>query len=78
MPEDSVTNSKIAEILDLLIDGEWHELEETRATSGIQQTQFLKVVEFLKEYGFIVMDETGAKIKLDKTAQVFLTQTAIS
>jgi hypothetical protein len=49
-----------------------------RLTTGIEQTQFLKVVEFLKEYGFIVVDEMGTRTKLDKTAQVFLTQTATS
>ncbi len=40
--------------------------------------EFRQITSFLKEYNFIVSDETGKAIKIEETARRFLTHTANS
>jgi hypothetical protein len=47
---------------------------QRRAT--IDKDHFQWITDFLKEYNFIVVDETKKKIKLNKIAQKFLSQAA--
>ena len=68
--------SKIADVLETLSDGKWHKFEEIQRELEMDEDQFHSVTEFLKEYGFILMDETKRKAKLDKTTQRFLAQPA--
>ncbi len=76
MEEKSTTSSKIAEILELLSDGKWRMLEEIQQKTKVDREQIQQIIEFLKEYDFVVLDETEKKIRLNKLAQKFLTQTA--
>ena len=69
------TSSKIAEILELLSDGKWRMLEEIQQKTKVEREQIQQIIEFLKEYDFVVLDETEKKIRLNKLAQKFLTQT---
>jgi len=69
------TSSKIAEILELLSDGKWRMLEEIQQKTKVDREQIQQIIEFLKEYDFVVLDETEKKIRLNKLAQKFLTQT---
>jgi DNA-binding IclR family transcriptional regulator len=70
--------SKITEILDAFTDGKWHTLEAIQQKMGIEEDQLCKIVDFLTEYNFIVLDEKRKKAKLDEKAHEFLTQTATS
>lgn len=70
------TSSKIAEILELLSNGKWRMLEELQQKTKVDREQIQQIIEFLKEYDFVVLDETEKKIRLNKLAQKFLTQTA--
>jgi predicted transcriptional regulator len=76
MGETLTTSSKIAEILELLSDGKWRMLEEIQQKTKVDREQIQQIIEFLKEYDFVVLDETEKKIRLNKLAQKFLTQTA--
>jgi predicted transcriptional regulator len=73
--ETLTTSSKIAEILELLSDGKWRMLEEIQQKTKVDREQIQQIIEFLKEYDFVVLDETEKKIRLNKLAQKFLTQT---
>ena len=45
---------------------------------GLDKESFLKILDFLKEYNFIVLDEAESKIKLEESVRKFLVQTATS
>ena len=76
MGETLTTSSKIAEILELLSNGKWRMLEDIQQKTKVDREQIQQIIEFLKEYDFVVLDETEKKIRLNKLAQKFLTQTA--
>jgi len=59
----------------MLNDGQWHWLEEIEQKTELGKNQIHQIVAFLKEYNFIISDETSKKIKLEETVQRFLTQT---
>ncbi len=62
----------------MLDDGKWHVLEEIQQKTKMDKNQIQPMIEFLKAYNFIVMDEAKKKIKLDKTVQKFLTHATTS
>ena len=53
-------------------------LEEIQQKTKMDGNQIQPIIEFLKAYHFIVMDETKKKMKLDKTVQKFLTHATTS
>jgi DNA-binding IclR family transcriptional regulator len=59
----------------MLSDGKWHTLEEIQERTVMDEEQVLRIVEFLKEYDFVMTDEAKNKIKLNKMTQRFLAQT---
>ena len=69
---------KIAEVLEMLEDGRWHTLKEIREKIKLSENKIQQIVEFLKGYGFVLMDEKKGWIKLDETVREFLRQTATS
>jgi len=69
---------KIAEVLEMLEDGRWHTLKEIREKIKLSENKIQQIVEFLKGYGFVLMDEEKGWIKLDETVKEFLRQTATS
>ncbi|RLI41132.1 hypothetical protein DRO59_07725 [Candidatus Bathyarchaeota archaeon] len=69
---------KIAEVLEMLEDGRWHTLKEIREKIKLSENKIQRIVEFLKGYGFVLMDEEKGWIKLDETVKEFLRQTATS
>ena len=69
---------KITEVLEMLEDGRWHTLKEIREKIKLSENKIQQIVEFLKGYGFVLMDEEKGWIKLDETVKEFLRQTATS
>ena len=69
---------KIAEVLEMLEDGRWHTLKEIREKIKLSENKIQQIAEFLKGYGFVLMDEEKGWIKLDETVKEFLRQTATS
>jgi len=69
---------KIAEVLEMLEDGRWHTLKEIREKIKLSENKIQQIVEFLKGYGFVLMDEEKGWVKLDETVKEFLRQTATS
>ncbi len=58
----------------MLSDGKWHTVEEIRQKTQLGENQVQRLTEFLREYDFIIVDETRTKIRVNETAQGFLTQ----
>ncbi len=62
----------------MLNDGKWHDLEDIQCQADIDDTQIMRITDFLKDYNFIVTDTTKKKIKLNRNVQRFLAQTVTS
>lgn len=70
-----LTTSKIADVLEILSDGRWYMMKEIQQKAKIDEAQLEWIMDFLTEYGFIVRDEAGKKVRLDRTVQEFLAKT---
>lgn len=68
----------MAKILELLSDGKWHTLDELREKAGVTESNIMRIIQFLKEYGFVMVDEEECKIRLDENAREFLAQAVMS
>lgn len=62
----------------MLSDGEWHTLRDVQRKTRLGRDQSQRLIEFLKEYGFVAVDETERRIKLDEAVQELLRQTSTS
>jgi len=62
----------IDQVLELLEDGDWHELKEIGRKSGLQQSKLEAVVDFLEEYEFIHVDKEQQRAKLTHPVLKFL------
>jgi DNA-binding IclR family transcriptional regulator len=67
--------SRIADVLDMLSDGKWYSLTEILQRARVHEDQLRQIMDFLKEYDFIVWDKTEKKVKLNRMAREFLAQT---
>ena len=63
---------KVNDILELLENGRWHNLEEIRKKIQLQDLDITSVTQFLAKYKFIKVDKEGKKAKLDFSTQDFL------
>jgi DNA-binding IclR family transcriptional regulator len=66
--------STIDEILWLLKDGEWHDLEEIAEKAEIPQVKAEMVVSFLGEYDFIQINKDLKKVKLKPSILEFFNE----
>jgi DNA-binding IclR family transcriptional regulator len=73
-----ITPRRIAEILEILSDGEWHPLDEVRKEMRLNENQVKRITEFLSEYEFITVDNSKSKIKIKEAVRSFLLQPATS
>ena len=67
---------KVAKILEILSDGNWHPLEEIRRKMNLNRNQIQQISGFLREYEFVTLDETQKRMRIEETARKFLTQEA--
>ena len=66
--------SAIDEILWLLKDGKWHDLEEIAETAEIPKVKAEMVVSFLGEYDFIQINEDLKRLKLKPSILEFFNE----
>jgi DNA-binding IclR family transcriptional regulator len=62
----------IDEILELLKNGEWHELKEIAEKTRLQDLKVQLITTFLAEYDFLEFDKKYRKIRLSPQLQLFL------
>jgi len=72
------TAAKIARILELLEDGQWHVLGDVQKKTRLNEDQVQQIVAFLKEYQFITADDAKGEIRLQEAVRKFLTQDVTS
>jgi hypothetical protein len=59
-------------ILQLLENGKWHNLKELEAKTQLNSCEMKSITNFLAEYNFVKLDETGHNIKVDMPTKRFL------
>ena len=64
--------STIDKILELLEDGKWHDIKETREKSNLQEFKVEMIYGFLAEYAFIDFNKEQQKAKLTPATLKFL------
>ena len=62
----------IDEILDLLDDGQWHDIKEATVKFNLQEFKVEMIYSFLAEYAFIDFNKEQQKAKLTPTTLKFL------
>lgn len=67
-----LTVGKIADILEMLDDGQWHFLDDIRQKMRMSKSQLRQIMAFLKEYEFVAIDEVRESIKLEDCVRKFL------
>jgi hypothetical protein len=73
--QGEATPRRIAEVLDILNDGQWHLTEEIRNRMKLTKGQVEQIADFLQKYDFVAIDEVNDKIKLNEEVRKFLRQT---
>jgi len=62
----------VDDILKLLEDGRWHDLNEIEKKIQLHDLRVKSVTKFLAQYNFIELDKGGQKAKLCPSTQDFL------
>jgi DNA-binding IclR family transcriptional regulator len=62
----------VDDILKLLEDGRWHDLNEIRKKVELHDLKVKSLTKFLAQYNFIKLDKDGKKAMLDPSIQDFL------
>ena len=70
--DDGTAVSKLALVLEVLKDGEWHEIEELQQLVELNENQVHEIAAFLYEYDFATMDIINKKVKINKYFREFL------
>lgn len=66
---------EIEQVIAVLKDGEWHELGEIGGKCTLSELEVESILGFLAEYGFIKIDGSGRKLKVDVSFKMFLEET---
>ena len=59
------------EILEPLIDGKWHGLEEINEEVRLPKRKFEEIIEFFTEYRFVKLDKENRRVKLTPSILAF-------
>ncbi|MGQ9460195.1 MAG: hypothetical protein ACUVRA_03065 [Candidatus Bathyarchaeaceae archaeon] len=62
----------INDILELLEDGKWHDLNEIKKKTELHELKVKSLTKFLAQYNLIKLDKDGKRAKLDPLIQDFL------
>jgi len=66
------TPKRIADVLEILNDGQWHSIDEIKLKAKLDEIQSKKITEFLNEYDFITVDDDKNKLKIKEAVRKFL------
>jgi predicted transcriptional regulator len=51
----------MAEVLEILDDGHWHLISELQTETNLNASQSKKIIEFLKAYEFVTVDQKKSR-----------------
>jgi hypothetical protein len=64
----------MAEVLEILDDGRWHLIRDVQTGTKLNASQSKEIIEFLKTYEFVAVDEKKNRVKLKEAVRKFLAQ----
>ncbi len=67
--------SKLAMVLDILSDGEWHGIDELQQRLELDEREVRVIATFLSKYDFVKSDEENRKVRINRDFQKLLSQT---
>jgi DNA-binding IclR family transcriptional regulator len=67
--------SKLAMVLDILSDGEWHGIDELQQRLELDEREVRVIAAFLSKYDFAKSDEENRKVRINRDFQKLLSQT---
>jgi len=67
--------SELALFLEIVGDGEWHELAKLQHQVRLTEQKVQRIAVFLSKFGFVVLDEANSKLKIRKDFQELLART---
>jgi hypothetical protein len=70
--DTAMERQDIDKLLEVLIDGKWHTIEEIVQKTDIEEYRAKLVIAFLQQFQFIQIDEKTEKIKLSTSMRQFL------
>ena len=70
--KEALSVSAIEEILELLKDGKWHDLNEIIEEARLTRSGAETITNFLAEYNFIQLDKERQKVRVTPPTQSFL------
>jgi predicted transcriptional regulator len=68
----------MAEVLEILDDGHWHLMSDVQTETNLNASQSKEIIEFLKAYEFVTVDQKKNRVKLKEAVRKFLTQEVTS
>jgi len=68
----------MAEVLEILDDGRWHRISDVQTGTNLNASQSKEIIEFLKAYEFVAVDEKKNRVKLKEAVRKFLAQEVTS
>jgi len=68
----------MAEILEILDDGRWHLISDLQTGTNLNANQSKEIIEFLKAYEFVAVDQKKDRVKLKEAVRKFLAQEVTS
>jgi len=67
--------SELALLLEIVGDGEWHELVKLQQKVRLTEHKVQSIAVFLSMFGFVVVDEANLKLKIRRDFQELLART---
>ena len=68
---------EIDSVINVLKNGEWHELKEIFKTCKLPEVKVESILKFLVEYDFIEINGIGRRVKVSPSLQKFLEETQL-
>ncbi len=62
----------------MLDDGHWHQIDDIQVEARLNASQSKKIIEFLKAYEFVTVDQKKKRVRLKEAVRKFLTQKVTS
>ena len=67
---------KLTRLLEILGDGDWHDIDQLRKLMGLSDFEVQKIADFLGKYDIAKVDEVKRRVRINKDFKRILTQTS--
>ncbi len=68
--------SKVAEILEIISDGNWHNLSKVQEEVKVPSEKMVEILGFLSKYEFLKVDYVNERVRVAGSVRKFLAENA--